>query len=143
MKTATALLAISCVLGIVVRSEAAGPPVKRNNAEKIVGTWVVASVKGDSIGTIVLPTVFTKNGKMRMVMGYGKGAPWLATGTYTVEGDKVVTSGSTNGKAWKYEATIERLTASEMVWSYDGGKKEMRFIPFEKLWEENGEITTP
>jgi uncharacterized protein (TIGR03066 family) len=130
MKTAAAMLALSCVLGIVVRYEAAGPPVKRSNAQKIVGTWIVESVKGDKLGTIVLPTEFTKNGKMRMVMGYGEGACREDTGAYTVEGDKLVMSGATGGKAWKQEATIKRLTASEMVLSYDGGKKEFRLVPF-------------
>jgi hypothetical protein len=72
------------------------------------------------------------DGKVLMVLGYYQGDGRSPVGTYRVEGSTLlITWKKGNPPTPRY--TIRRLTASEMVWSCDGGSKEYRLVRYEPL----------
>ena len=105
------------------------PSRKRPSAEIIVGTWVINSTKGESLGPLVVPTEFTRGGEVRMVLGSSKGAERERIGSYRPRGRTLEIIGGAGGKEVdRYEVT--RLTEAGMVWSYDDGKKEIGLVRF-------------
>ncbi len=117
-------VALASTLAVMVT-----PSEERPSAKVIVGTWVIDSAKGDSVGPLVVPTEFTRGGEVRMVMGFSKGAASERIGSYKLRGRTLeVIWGAGSKEVARYEVT--HLTEAEMAWSYDDGKKEVVFVRF-------------
>jgi uncharacterized protein (TIGR03066 family) len=90
------------------------------DADKIVGSWVVAKGEGVPPGT---PVEFTKDGKV-IVKFEANGKSITLDGTYKVAADKLtITMKTPDGKDKADTETIKALTAEKLVTVDDKGKE--------------------
>jgi uncharacterized protein (TIGR03066 family) len=115
MKPLQLLLTAGLVLGLAAAGRAEEKKDDKANKDKIVGTWVLEKPekpKGLPVGSTI---EFTKDGKMK-VSAKVEGKDINIEGTYSVDGDKLKTTGQgPDGKEQTDTDTITKLTDKELV----------------------------
>jgi uncharacterized protein (TIGR03066 family) len=125
-------LALTCILLLSLPLGAAGSRQPSTDVDTIVGTWVIESVQGEKLPPLVVPTEFTKDGKVMMVMGFSSESSREKIGTWKLEGNVLSITAGSAGKENTERFEIKRLTLSELIWSYDEGRKS-RFAALNRM----------
>ncbi len=107
-------VAITC---FVLGSTHAGE--KKEFENKIVGLWVVTKSDDTPAGSSV---EFTKDGKLILIQKGKEGKPLEAK--YKVEGDKLTTTRTENGKMEINIHTIQSLTETTLITLSNKGKRD-------------------
>ncbi|HTU18619.1 MAG TPA: lipocalin family protein [Gemmataceae bacterium] len=102
-----------------------------SNKDKIVGTWELTKGGGEMPPGAIIE--LTKDGKMKISVKDPKGQTQTMDGTYTVDGDKLITGPldkdgkpikGKDGKEMKDTMTILKLTDTELVTKDEKGKTD-------------------
>jgi uncharacterized protein (TIGR03066 family) len=114
-------IVLGCALAVLMAGVGLADDKKADkiDAKKIVGKWEPKEKPKDVSAVID----FQKDGKV-VVNFKGNGKEGKIAGTYKVEGNKLTTTMSFNGKEQTESATITKLTDTELVTKDEKGKEE-------------------
>jgi uncharacterized protein (TIGR03066 family) len=92
-----------------------------SNKDKLLGTW--EATKGDMPPGSTLE--FAKDGKLTMTVKQpGAEKPMVASGTYEVDGEKIMTTAKVGDKEHKETHTIKNLTDKTLITVDEKGKTD-------------------
>jgi uncharacterized protein (TIGR03066 family) len=119
------LLAV-CLSGLISTMLLAAPVPKdrpKTITEKLLGDWKLVSSSIGKGATTELIVTFATGGKITITQRVGNAPPFVRSGTYKVEGDKIHYEITTGGQK-KETLTIKKLTADELAFTDPDNIKE-------------------
>lgn len=115
----TLLFAALSAMALTLTVSAEDKKDEKIDAKKLIGKWEPKDKEKGKSAVIE----FMKDGKLKVALG-ADGKEFALDGTYTVEGNKLVTTMKFGEKERKETHTISKLTDTEMVSKDEKGKEE-------------------
>ena len=113
---------LACTLAVVAhggRAWAEDTKVEKIDTAKLVGRWDAQNTKN---GLVI---EFTKDGKTKSVFMSSPGKQIQVEGTYTVEGNKLITVVKSGDQEAKETLTVTKLTDTELVGTTERGREKV------------------
>ncbi|VTS01411.1 : Lipocalin_3 [Gemmata massiliana] len=112
---------LACALAVMAFASGASADdakVEKIDPAKLVGRWDAQNTK---TGLVI---EFTKDGKTKSAFMLSPGKPIRVEGTYTIEGNKLITVVKSGDQEAKETLTVTKLTDTELVGTTERGREK-------------------